>query len=129
MSVWHCMEMPHDNLEFPLRHLASLAIVGLLAACSGDSDDEVNANGIAVASWVAPTLNDDGSALTDLAGFRVHYGTTPASLTRQLEVADPAATTGTITGLASGTWYFGVTAYSTLGVESAMSGLATKSIP
>jgi len=31
-------------------------------------------NGTALLSWTAPTENSDGSPLTDLAGYKIHYG-------------------------------------------------------
>src|SRR5947207_15271028 len=34
--------------------------------------------GILDASWTAPTTNTDGSPLTDLASYRVYYGTSGA---------------------------------------------------
>src|SRR5207249_6577454 len=34
--------------------------------------------GILDASWTAPTTNTDGSPLTDLAAYRVYYGTSGA---------------------------------------------------
>jgi hypothetical protein len=35
----------------------------------------------------------------------------------------------TVNNLASGTWYFGATAYSTTGAESGLSAVASKTIP
>jgi hypothetical protein len=75
--------------------------------------------GSATVSMTAPTQNTDGSALTDLAGMNVYYGTSPTSLTQQVQLPNPA-TTATVSNLSSGTWYFGATAYTTSGTESAM---------
>ncbi len=38
--------------------------------------------GSAELTWTAPTQNEDGSALTNLAGYKVRYGTSPGSLTQ-----------------------------------------------
>jgi len=46
-----------------------------------------------------------------------------------VQVAGTTPTSDTISPLASGTWYFGAVAYTTTGVESAMSSLASKMIP
>ena len=43
-------------------------------------------------SWTAPTQNEDGSPLTNLAGYRIHYGTSASSLDKRIDVGDPAAT-------------------------------------
>jgi hypothetical protein len=82
--------------------------------------------GTATLSWAAPTQNTDGSSLTDLAGYRVYYGTSADALTQVIDVSD--VTTYVINGLSSGTYYFAVAAYSTAGTESALSETATKTI-
>lgn len=84
--------------------------------------------GLASLTWVAPTANIDGSALTDLAGYHVLYGQSATSLTHTLTVAAPA-TSVTVTGLTSGTWYFAATAYTTSGAESDPSNVASKTVP
>ena len=58
-----------------------------------------------------PTQNSDGSALTDLAGMRVYYGTSASSLNQVLDLPGAAPTTYALSNLASGTWYFAATAY------------------
>ena len=42
--------------------------------------------GSAVVDLTPPTQNTDGSALTDLAGMRVYYGTSASSLTQVLDL-------------------------------------------
>jgi hypothetical protein len=87
------------------------------------------ATGNATVNWVPPTENTNGSALTDLAGIRIYYGTSPSSLSKMVQVASPTATSYTIGNLAAGTWYFGGVAYTTSGVQSAMSAVASALIP
>ena len=70
-------------------------------------------------SWEAPTVNTDGSVLTDLAGYKIHYGTASGDYTSTLSVATPGLSTYVIDGLTVGQQYFfAVTAVSTDGVES-----------
>ena len=38
-------------------------------------------SGIAELTWTAPTQNEDGTALTNLAGYKVRYGQSPGALT------------------------------------------------
>jgi len=83
----------------------------------------------ATLTWTAPTTNTDGSAVTNLAGYHIYYGTTPSSLTTVIDVGNPATTSYTVNNLSSGTWYFAVNAYTTGGVDSALSNTGTKSIP
>lgn len=81
-------------------------------------------------TWAAPQFNEDGvTPLTDLAGFRVHYGTAAGSYTQHVDVGN--VTQYTVAGLASGTYYFAVTAYDTANPrnESGYSNEASKTIP
>jgi len=79
-------------------------------------------------SWSAPTQNEDGSPLTDLAGYRVHYGTSASNLGEQVEVRDPATTRAVVQNLARGTWYFAISAYRQTGTESSRSNVVSKVI-
>jgi hypothetical protein len=82
--------------------------------------------GTATLRWSAPTQTNTGEPLTDLAGYRVYYGQDWLKLEFALTIGDPTATSGVITGLSQGTWYFAVTAFTEQGVESAMSNTASK---
>ena len=84
--------------------------------------------GSATISWTAPTANTDGSALTDLAGYHIHYGSSSGSMTQDVDVVSAGAQTYTISGLAAGTWYFAVSAYTSAGTESALSTVGSKTI-
>jgi len=75
--------------------------------------------GSATLGWTAPTTNTDGSALTDLAGYIISYGTSATALDESVTVTDPSATSYTLQDLAAGTWYFAVTAYASDGTQSA----------
>ena len=75
-------------------------------------------NGVATLDWMPPTENNDGSALTNLAGYTVYYGTDRNDLSQSVKVSNPGLASYTVTGLTSGTWYFAVTSYSADGVES-----------
>ena len=83
----------------------------------------------AALSWVAPTQKTDGSPLTDLAGYWVMHGSVPDSLMRIAQITDPGTTAYLTIGLPSGVHYFAVTAYTQSGTESAMSNIASKTIP
>ena len=87
-------------------------------------------SGSATVKWVAPTENSNGTALTNLAGFTVYYGTDASTLSQAqtVQVANPAALSYTVTGLASGTWYFAVASYTTSGQASTLSAVSSKTI-
>ena len=84
------------------------------------------AAGSAILSWTAPTLNDDGSPLTNLAGFNVHYGQSAGSLTQNTQVAGANASSFTVSNLATGTWYFALSAYTSAGTESSLTSVVSK---
>lgn len=79
-------------------------------------------------SWSAPTANTDGSALTDLAGYRVYYGTSPGALSQSVDVPKAGAIDYVVPGLKTGTWYFAVAAYTNTGLESTRSKVVSKTI-
>ena len=84
--------------------------------------------GVATLSWTPPTTNTDGSALTNLAGYRIYYGTSSNALTQVVQVGNASVNRYVLDGLARGTWYFAVRAYNTAGVESANSNIVSKSV-
>lgn len=86
------------------------------------------ATGSATVSWTSPTANTNGSALTNLAGHRIYYGTDTASLTEVANVPGAGITSHVVSNLTPGTWYFVVRAYNADGVESDSSGVASKTI-
>jgi hypothetical protein len=67
--------------------------------------------------WLPPTQNTDGSALTNLAGYRVYYGTT-TNLDHTITISNPGLARYVIGDLPPATWYFAMTAYNTNGQES-----------
>jgi len=85
-------------------------------------------SGTATVNWTPPLDNTDGSVLANLAGYNIHYGTSSTALNQTIQVNQAGLTSYTLTNLTTGTWYFGVSAYSSAGTESAISNLATKTI-
>lgn len=87
-------------------------------------------SGTATVKWVAPTENSDGTALTNLAGYTIYYGTSASTLSQAqtVQVSNPAALSYTVTGLPAGTWYFAVSSYTTTGQASALSTISSKKI-
>ena len=85
--------------------------------------------GSATLSWTPPTRNTDGSTLTNLAGYRILYGTSPSALTRTVQVANAGISRYVVESLAAGTWYFSVRAYTSSGSESPASNTASTTVP
>lgn len=82
----------------------------------------------ATLQWVAPTENTDGTALTDLAGFRIMYGSSPDALTQTLQISNPSISMYVMDNLPAGTHYFAIRAYTANGAESSNSQVASKVI-
>jgi hypothetical protein len=100
-----------------------------LPAFSITVQNGVTSPGSATLSWQPPTENTNGSALTDLAGTRIHYGTSASNLGHVVQLSGAGQSSYTIGNLTTGTWYFATTAYATDGTESSLSSVVSKSVP
>jgi hypothetical protein len=91
--------------------------------------------GTAVASWVIPTRNTDGSTIPatgrgSLAGFEIYQAATSAGLATAvpIDIPNKAATSHTVTNLPVGPRFYAAKAYNTEGVRSDLSNVATNTI-
>lgn len=84
------------------------------------------ATGNATLTWTAPTLREDGSALTSISGYRIYYGRTSGSLTSTVNVSS-GVTTYVVENLAAGTWFFAMTTLDSAGLESGRTSEVSKS--
>ena len=111
-----------------------------LAGCGGGITTGVSGTGgtdgggggaslTATLNWSPVTTNEDGSPSTELAGYRVLYGTESGNYTTTVEIADPDAANAVISNLeANTTYYFVVTAYDTSGNQSEFSNEGVKTL-
>lgn len=88
----------------------------------------VNNQGSATLSWTPPTQNTDGSSVANLGGYNIYYGTSTTAMTNKIQVTNAGLTSYTVSGLNSGTHYFGISAYSSAGVESDLAIVGSKTI-
>jgi hypothetical protein len=72
-------------------------------------------------TWTSPSENDDGTVLTDLAGFEIRYGHEPNDYQYFIDIRGSGTTTYRIEGLEAGDYYFATTAYNELGIASPLS--------
>jgi fibronectin type 3 domain-containing protein len=80
--------------------------------------------GVTIPGPTSVTLSWNASPSPDIAGYRVHYGPASRSYTNIVEAGNVMSTT--VSGLVSGaTYYFAVTAYNALGLESVFSNETT----
>ena len=83
-------------------------------------------------SWTAPTLNTDGTPLTDLAGYKIYYGTATGVYGTPKDVGNVMTYPISSVVTTKGTYFLVVTAYNTAGDESDYSNelsFRLKSIP
>ena len=126
--------MPQSTIKLVFVYLAFLFFLGGCAqggGSSGDgSDDSVvpKGDGTALISWTPPTENTDGSALTDLAGYRIHYGTSSGSYALSITINGTSLTSYLVEDLGASDWYFAMTAFNSSGIESGYSSEVFKAI-
>lgn len=77
----------------------------------------VQTNGVEL-SWSPPTQNADGSTLTDLSGYKIHYGTQAGNYTESVAVENAGITRFQLDSLPKGTIYIAMTAMNAAGAES-----------
>jgi hypothetical protein len=85
-------------------------------------------DGSVTLDWTPPTQNNDGTTLSNLAGYTVYYGTSPSHLTQSVKLTNPGLTAYTVGSLAAGTWYFSVSSYSSSGLESTRTAVISTTI-
>jgi len=79
-------------------------------------------------SWTAPTMNEDGTTLTDLAGYKIYYGKSSRNYTNTIQIDNPSVTTYVVDNLSPDTYYFAATSVNSSGIESRYSGEAVKTL-
>ena len=84
--------------------------------------------GSATLSWTAPTMNTDGTTVTDLVGYRLYYGTAMNQWSNQIDIDNASVTTYVVDNLSPATYYFVATAINSSGAESGYSNAATRTI-
>lgn len=84
--------------------------------------------GAATLQWTPPTRNSDGTSLSNLAGYRIYYGTSSSSLNQTVSISNSSVSTYVVENLSPATYYFAVKAYNSAGAESVLSNKVSKKI-
>ena len=87
--------------------LTTLFVIALvLGGCSGSSSTGSTmtsapltqgtspSSGTVTLMWVPPTDNTNGTPVTDLAGYHIHYGTSQDNMTQVIDLAGSSTTVG-----------------------------------
>ena len=94
---------------------SSNATAGTPVPTATASNDAVTVN------WTPPTENVDGTPLTNLSGYDIHYGTASGDYTQKISVSNAGIATYVVDDLTPGTYYFAVSAVNSQGTESPVS--------
>jgi hypothetical protein len=79
-------------------------------------------------SWTAPAFREDGTPLTDLAGYRLKYGRLSGIYDYEIDIDNPGIVTYVVENLDLGTWYFVASAYDSNNIESHISNQVTRTL-
>lgn len=115
-----------------VQSLVILLITLQISSCS--SEDNFFAIPVAAdrtLTWVAPTEREDNTPLqlSDIAGFRIYYGTAQGEYTDTVDINDRTAEQAEVPSLTAGiTYYIVVTAIDIQGRESDFSNEVTLTI-
>ncbi len=82
--------------------------------------------GSVTVSWTPPTQNEDGSTLTDLAGYNIYYGTSAGDYQSSIRINSAGVASYVVENLVPDTYYFASTAFNSSGIESSFSNEAVK---
>lgn len=91
------------------------------ASNASTADPPTASNGAVTLQWTPPTENTNGSALTNLSGYNIHYGTASGDYTQTISVSNAGIATYVVDDLGPGTYYFSVGAVNSKGTESPLS--------
>ncbi len=69
-------------------------------------------------SWQPPTVNSDGSTLTDLAGYKILWGAQSGQYTASVAISNPGLVRYVIESLPPGKYFFAMVAVNSVGNES-----------
>lgn len=102
----------------------------------GEKDDDLtfsvtvtdSALGSVSLDWQPPTQNEDGTALTDLAGYKLYYGKNSGTYQNEVVIDNPGTTSYVVDNLLPDTYYFAATAFNNAGVESSFSAEAVRTV-
>ena len=127
--------------------ISILVTLGITAGCNGTSTDaglngssgssgsggvsaNSGTNGAVTLNWLPPTQNTNGSPLTNLAGYKIYYGTSPGQVySNSVSIQNPGLSSYVIENLSNNTtYYFVITSVNGFSIESAYSNMASKNI-
>ena len=119
--------------------LADVGLFGQIAITVSDGTDTASLSAFSIEvvqvalgsmtlSWTPPTENTDGTTLTDLAGYRIYFGLSEGNYPNRVEINTAGLSTYVVDNLVPNTYYVVATSVNAVGVESAYSNVAIKTV-
>jgi hypothetical protein len=112
---------PQTSATPPATSAGGGTPAGSSSSGSSSSNPPTASIGSVTLNWLPPTENVDGTPLTNLAGYNIHYGTASGNYTQTIAVSNPGIATYVVSDLTPGTYYFSVAAVNSQGTESPLS--------
>ena len=97
-----------------------------LSAPDSGADYVFTPDAAATLSWTVPMQNTDSSPLTDLAGYKIYYGSESGNYQTSIQIDNPGIAIYVIEHLTPNTYYFVLTTINSSGVESQFSNEVSK---
>jgi len=132
--------MLHTDFINNVKVITIALVVVVMAGCGGGrattsssdqsgngSDQSENGTGSATLTWHPPTTYTDTTPITELAGHNI-YINDGSGFKKVASINTAGVTTYLVENLAAGSYTFVVTAFDTLGMESAFSAEANITI-
>jgi putative Ig domain-containing protein len=131
--------VPSTGTLYGTPQLGNLGLYNNIVMSVSDGTDQADlspfsievvatATGFASLSWQAPTQNEDGSALSDLAGYRIYFGNGMGEYNTVIEIDNPSITAYLVENLVPNTYYFVMTSLNSTGLESNYTEVGSKTI-
>jgi hypothetical protein len=107
---------------------ASQAATSSLSSATASSPPPTASTGAVTLNWTPPTENTDGTPLTNLSGYDIHYGNSSGNYTQTITVSNPGIATYVVDNLTPGTYFFTVTAVNSQGAQSPLSSQVSTTV-
>lgn len=86
------------------------------------------ATGAVTLTWTPPTMNTDGTILTDLIAYKFYYGLSEGNYPNEIRVDNPGLSSYVIDNLAPNTYYFVTSVVNSSEVESDFSNVTSTTV-
>ncbi|MBI1424892.1 MAG: hypothetical protein GC149_15705 [Gammaproteobacteria bacterium] len=115
-----------DSLK---RVMSLVGIVLLISGCDGGSANSGGSTGAVTLQWIGPSTRTDSSTISmnEISGYRLYYGPSATNTPSYVNIRNGDTMQYTMT-LATGSYYFRVSAIDSKGIEGRKSVAVKKTV-